>query len=87
MNRRKEIDEIRRLVELISALLAGQPSQIQGAVLADLTATWLGGHGVVGNDEATAAAHEDLLKLQFDLVRKLIPINTPAVFIKSQGKA
>ena len=63
-----------RLLDEIGKLLAGQPSQIQGSVLADLTAIWLAGHRA-GTQKASATLREGMLRLQTDAVRQLIPIN------------
>lgn len=40
------------LVERIKPILAGQSPQVQGAVVADLTAIWLGGHHALLRTEA-----------------------------------
>jgi len=61
------------LAELIGRqCLAGRPAEIQGAVLADLLATWLIGHRVPGDPEAQAAMREELLQLHIATVRKLV---------------
>lgn len=41
---REIIERVESIVEKIKPLLAGQPSVIVGAVLADLTSIWLAGH-------------------------------------------
>lgn len=66
---------VRRLMPLVSAELRGHPPELQGAVLADLTATWLAGFGVEGDAQATARLREDLLGLHLETIRRLIPVN------------
>ena len=63
------------IVAAISPLLAGHPSPIQGAVLADLLATWLAGHIILGDPAGTDALRERLLAFHLVAVRELIPIN------------
>lgn len=75
--------EVERIVEqirpLLFPLLAGKPPEIQGAVLADLTAIWLAGHFHVHDPSATAELRELLLKHHIAAVRELIPANARAL--------
>jgi hypothetical protein len=75
--------EVERLVEQIRPvlfpLLAGHPPEIQGAVLADLTAIWLAGHVQRDDPELTAKLREALLDLHITAVRELLPINAKAI--------
>ena len=48
-----DVDKVAEAFEAILPLLAGLPPQEQGAILADLLATWLVGHSI-GNPKATA---------------------------------
>jgi hypothetical protein len=58
----------------VSAALAGKDPQLQGAVLADLVATWLAGFtGELAGD--VAKVREELLALHAETVRALIPVN------------
>jgi hypothetical protein len=59
-----------QIVERIKPLLAGQPTLVQGAVLADLLSIWLAGHFLMGN-----AAIESVLTSHIDAVRRLIPVS------------
>lgn len=68
---RKAADLIAERVAAIRPLLAGLPSSVQGAILAELTGTWLGGHIVLGNAKGTRAAWEMLLTVQCDAVRAI----------------
>ena len=61
------VDLVLGLVERIKPLLAGNDPEIQGAVLAELTAIWLTGH--------PQAARENLLFWQTYMTRKLAAIN------------
>jgi hypothetical protein len=63
-----------QLINRIRPILAGQPPPVQGAVLADLLATWLAGHRgttITSTDEM----REELLRLHLETVRALVPVN------------
>jgi hypothetical protein len=62
-------------VRQIRPLLAGLESHVQGAILADLLAMWLAGHGVRGDSAATDDLREDLLDAHLGIVTQLIPEN------------
>lgn len=53
------------IADEIRPLLAGKGAAVQGAVLMQLTATWLAGHRV------TQAELDKVLQFQFDHVRRL----------------
>jgi hypothetical protein len=59
-----------RIVERIKPILAGQPPQVQGAVLAELLGLWLAGHYLMGD-----AVIEDVLATHIEAVRKLIRVS------------
>jgi hypothetical protein len=62
-------DLITKLVGQIRPILAGHPAQVQGAVLADLTGTWLAGHrSRSGNAKALREHREKLLAHQIDFI-------------------
>jgi hypothetical protein len=62
------------LVDRIRPILVGHPPQVQGAVLADLVATFIVGHR--GKPaEMTRALREFAMMAFIDLVRELIPEN------------
>jgi hypothetical protein len=63
-----------RLAEAIEKLLAGEHPEVQGSILADLTATWLAGHRT-GKRLASEKLREAMLKVQTETIRKLVPIN------------
>jgi hypothetical protein len=67
--------EITRAVERIRPILAGQPPEIQGAVLADLLAIWLAGHHVAGDERATQALRAEMLAAHLQGVAELVPVN------------
>jgi hypothetical protein len=68
-------EEIAATVERIKPLLAGQPPELQGAVLADCLAIWLAGHHVAGDAEATQRMRAELLAMHCAAVRQLTAIN------------
>lgn len=63
------------IVKQIEPLLAGAGPDIQGAVLADLLATWLAGH--------PAEMREDMLQLHLEAMQPLIEL---AVANKVRGR-
>lgn len=63
---------IQALVDKWKPLLAGQPSQIQGAALADMLAIWVTGHRILENNAATRKLWDELLEAHLDQVRKFI---------------
>lgn len=54
--------------------MGGLDPNLQGAVLADLVATWLAGH-TGESQRAVNQLREELLELHVEFVRKLIPVN------------
>jgi len=71
--------DVEAIVASIRPLLNGQPMEVQGAVLADLLATFLAGHVVIGDPEETRALRAGLLDLHIRLVRDLIELNAQAM--------
>ena len=67
-----EISE--KLWPLVAPALAGLPPNIQGAVLADLTATWLAGHRAT-TQAATRKLRREMLNLHIAAIWDLIPVN------------
>jgi hypothetical protein len=70
--------EVEAIVKAIHPALSGQPPEIQGAVLADLLATFIAGHH--------PALREEILTLHVDAVRTLIPHNELEIFARRGGK-
>jgi hypothetical protein len=69
MNENEKVTLITEIVDRIRPLLAGHPSQVQGAVLAHLTGTWLAGHrSRSGDAEALRKYREKLLAHQIDFI-------------------
>jgi hypothetical protein len=66
------LETAQRLVGQIRPLLAGLPPEVQGAVLADLTAIWLAGHA--------GFLRGELLDMQVATIRRLIPVNENLMF-------
>jgi hypothetical protein len=67
--------EIVALVDRMKPLLAGCKPEVQGGALADLLATWLAGHHVEDDEDATRTMRADLMRMHFDAVTDLVPIN------------
>lgn len=72
---RAQADEAMALVGAIRLLLKGRGPGVQGAVLADLLATWLAGHVARGDPKATKRIREEALALHLRGVRALIEPN------------
>jgi len=72
---REDANEVFALTSAIRPLFEGKPAQVQGAVLADLLATWLAGHVMLGDQKATEAMREQVLEMHLVSVRALIDIN------------
>ena len=72
---RERLALVSLLVAQIKPVLAGQPPEIQGAVLADCLAIWLAGHYVTGDEDATRTMRAEFLAAHFSLVRQLVPVN------------
>jgi hypothetical protein len=69
-----DVDLTRQLYEAIRPLLAGHPPQVQGAVLADLLATWLAGH-YADSDADTDRLRETIFAKHSEIVWELVPVN------------
>lgn len=69
---------VEAIVGSIRPSLAGQPAEVQGAVLADLLAMFIAGHH--------PALREEILALHIDGVRKLVAPNEAAIFERLGGK-
>jgi predicted RNase H-like HicB family nuclease len=69
------------LFETIRPLLAGH-AQVQGSVLADLTALWLCGHFIVGDDAETERLYETLLQAQVKGIRAFSKVHRPAMLAR-----
>jgi hypothetical protein len=66
-------------VTRISPLLAGKPGPIQGMILAQLTAIWIGNHRVIaglGRDQAAEQRKlwDELVQMHMRSVRELVEI-------------
>jgi hypothetical protein len=64
--------DVQRISAKIAPLLAGKPSPIQGAVLAELVAIWLVGHFDEDGPTATARLHNSLLEWHVKTVLALV---------------
>jgi hypothetical protein len=70
---KKDIEKIIALIGQIRPILFGNPSAIQGAVLAELTAIWLAGH-YADNPKDTAEVRARLLATQTTTIVQLAAI-------------
>lgn len=61
------------LAEQVRPILAGQPPNITGAALANLTATWLAGHVIAKEREMTNKMRESLLRMHVEMIREFLP--------------
>ena len=60
------------LMDCIAPILAGRSPELQGAVIADMTALWLAGHRVQGDRAEGDRVREKLLQLHATHVRELV---------------
>lgn len=61
------------LSRIIAPTLYGEPSFVQGAVLADLMSLWIAGHHVPGDPAATDEARKLFVEDWLKAVWKLVP--------------
>jgi len=67
------LEEVERIVERIKPLLAGKPPNVQGLILADLTALWISHHLVAtAKQDEQIALWGEILKMHTDKVWDLI---------------
>jgi hypothetical protein len=66
-----DVDKTMELIQRIGPILAGNPSIIQGTVLAELTAVWVMGH-YADDEKTTANLRERLLDIQRDTIAHLM---------------
>jgi hypothetical protein len=64
-----------RVTTLVRPLLAGRHPAVQGGVLAQLVATWLAGHAVLGNVDGTRGLRAQLLADFLIAVERLVPLH------------
>jgi hypothetical protein len=74
-----DVDQVHDLLREIGYLLTGRPPEVQGAVLADLLATWLAGHVDRKSHGRTKQTRKLLLEMHLEAVRKLVPENALAM--------
>jgi hypothetical protein len=60
------------LVDRIAPILAGSDAELQGAVLADLTAIWIAGHRTPGDRADGDCMRESLMHMHVRHVRELV---------------
>jgi len=67
--------QVAPLVERIGPILAGKNPSVQGAVLADLVATWVAGHVIRGDRTTTDEMRAKIIECHIQAVREFIPLN------------
>jgi hypothetical protein len=72
-------EQVAPIVEAIRPLLAGKPPELQAMVLADLLGTWLAGHFIPGDEDATRKLRAELLASHCVGVRQLTSINAKII--------
>ena len=76
MTRYERIEQAEKITQelwpAISAALGGRAPEVQGAVLAELTAIWIAGYLVLGDTVESAKLREQMLALQVSTTRELI---------------
>jgi hypothetical protein len=73
---REDLREVEAIANAICPLLAGRKPRVQGAALADLVATWLKGHVIEDDPQATAELRKTLLVAHMKFVRVLAQFDT-----------
>jgi hypothetical protein len=71
----EQVDKVKMLTDRISPILHGHNPEIQGAVLAELLATWLAGHVVPGDRMQTILLRGRLFHEHMKIVRDLTKLN------------
>jgi hypothetical protein len=71
----EQVDKVKMLTDRISPILHGHKPEIQGAVLAELLATWLAGHVVPGDRMQTILLRGRLFHEHMKIVRDLTKLN------------
>lgn len=69
LNGEAAVDKLDEMMEAVKPIFEGVQPNIQGAVLGNLVALWLGGHYIAGD-----AAIEYLLDMHIKQIRALVPI-------------
>lgn len=70
-------------IAALSPILGGKPPEVQGMILAWVTAWWLAGHF---HPENTAEIRNTLLRLHTQGIRDMIPIAEREILAKVRGK-
>jgi hypothetical protein len=84
---REGADEVEAIVDRIRPILAGNPPELVGGVLADLFAIWLAGHFDVGGRTETAALREALIAQWLETARKLIKPNEQMILERTRRES
>lgn len=66
--------EVEAMVKEAQRVFAGKSRSAQGAALADLTAIWVTGHFLLGEDAKTRKLWQDLVTFQVNAIQELIEI-------------
>ena len=82
----EQVDKVKMLTDRISPILHGHNAEIQGAVLAELLATWLAGHVVPGDRMQTILLRGRLVHEHMKVVRDLMSAGFPKVIVEPYPK-
>jgi hypothetical protein len=78
----EQMDKVQLLTDRISPILHGHDPEIQGAVLAELLATWLTGHVVPGDRMQTILLRGRLFHEHMKMVRDLTKLNAMRIALE-----
>lgn len=68
------LHQVESVAAKMAPFLAGLSSHMQGAILAELTATWLAGHIIAGSPHGSRALRECLFTAYTEAVRDLLKL-------------
>ena len=83
----EQVDKVKMLTDRISPILHGHNPEIQGAVLAELLATWLAGHVVPGDRMQTILLRGRLFHEHMKVVRDLTKLNAMRIKLEDFQEA
>ena len=79
----EQVDQVKALINRISPILHGHDRRVQGAVLADLLATWLAGHCVPDNRLQTTLLRGRIFHEHMKIVRDLTKVNAMQIELEN----
>ena len=79
----EQVDQVKALINRISPILHGHDRRVQGAVLADLLATWLAGHYVPDDRLQTTLLRGRIFHEHMKIVRDLTKVNAMQIELEN----